>query len=292
MVALTSTPNHEGDLTDEIRKEPEESCMFKRLYMDYTVALDKLFTLDEINNAKRTSPAFEREFNLSFTHSIGNVFSTASIEQAIQLGRLPGASQLQIGGRRSMGIDIGFSTSKTAIVVLQAYANRLQVIYSSEHEKPSHEALVHYIVRLYREYRVSNIYIDSFGVSLIGSVKSLLNEPSRNYQEDMDNLEKQHPYTPMQRLRVVIPIAWNKYHREMLQNLKMFLDDDRLGIDGHTGMVQIDEQKHQTVLAALRGASADEWDLVKQDSPANDTLDALMAACHHYKYLPLGGSSK
>src|SRR5215204_4616674 len=60
MVALTSTPNHEGDLMDEVRKEPEETCMFKRLYMDYTVALDKLFTLDEINSAKRTSPAFER----------------------------------------------------------------------------------------------------------------------------------------------------------------------------------------------------------------------------------------
>src|SRR5215208_2247814 len=104
IVALTSTPSHEGDLMDEIRKEPEESCMFKRLYMDYTVALDKLFTLDEINNAKRISPAFEREFNLSFTHAIGNVFSTASIE----LGRLPGADQLQIGGRRAMGIDIGF----------------------------------------------------------------------------------------------------------------------------------------------------------------------------------------
>jgi hypothetical protein len=136
MVALTSTPSHEGDLMDEIRKEPEESCMFKRLYVDYTVALDKLFTLDEINNAKRTSPAFEREFNLSFTHAIGNVFSTASIERAIELGRLPGADQLHIGGRRAMGIDVGFSTSKTSVVILQTTNNRLQVLHSSEHERP------------------------------------------------------------------------------------------------------------------------------------------------------------
>jgi hypothetical protein len=108
----------------------------------------------------------------------------------------------------------------------------------------------------------------------------------------MDNLEKQHPFTPIQRLRIVIPIAWNKYHREMLQNLKLFMDDDRLGADGHTGMVQIDETRHQTVLAALRGASADEWDLDKESSPANDMLDALMAACHHYRYVPIGGSRK
>lgn len=292
MVALISTPSHEGDLMDEIRKEPEQSCMYKRLFMPWQVALDKLYTIDEINNARRTSPAFEREFNLSFTHSIGNVFSTSSIDRAIELGRLAGSSQLQIGGRRSMGIDIGFSTSRTAIVILQAFGNRLQVIYSSEHEKPSHESLVHYIVKLYREYRVSNIYCDSFGVSLISSIKSLLNEPSKDYQTDLDNLEKQHPYTPIQRLRVVIPLAWNRYHREMLQNLKMFMDDDRQHTDGHIGMVQIDETRHPQVLSALRGAVADEFDLDKQESPNNDTLDALMAACHHYKYIPIGGSRK
>ncbi len=216
MVALTSTPSHEGDLMDEIRKEPEETCMYKRLFMDYTVALDKLFTLDEINNARRTSPAFEREFALSFTHSIGNVFSTTSINRAIELGRLPGADQLHIGGRRAMGIDVGFSTSKTSIVILQTTNNRLQVLHSSEHDKPSYEALVHYILKLYSEYRVSNIYVDASAVSLIASVKSLLREPSQNYEEDMHNLEKQHPFTPIQRLRVVIPLAWNHYHKELL----------------------------------------------------------------------------
>jgi hypothetical protein len=291
IVALTSTPSHEGDLMDEIRKEPEESCMFKRLYMDYAVALDKLFTPDEINNARRTSPAFEREFNLSFTHTIGNVFSTASIERAIELGRLPGADQLHIGGRRAMGIDVGFSTSKTSIVILQTTNNRLQVLHSSEHERPSYEALVHYILKLYREYRVSNIYVDASAVSLIASVKSLLREPSQNYEEDMHNLEKQHPFTPVQRLRVVIPLAWNSYHKEMLQNLKMFLDDDRVGLDGHVGMMQISE-KHQSVLTALRGATAEELSLLKEESPGNDTLDALMAACHHFRYVPIGGGRK
>ena len=291
MIALTSTPNHEDDLMDQVRKEPEETCMFKRLYMDYTVALDKLFTPDEINNARRTSPAFEREFNLSFTHTIGNVFSTVSIERAIELGRLPGADQLHIGGRRAMGIDVGFSTSKTSIVILQTTNNRLQVLHSSEHERPSYEALVHYILKLYREYRVSNIYVDASAVSLIASVKSLLREPSQNYEEDMHNLEKQHPFTPVQRLRVVIPLAWNRYHKEMLQNLKMFLDDDRVGLDGHVGMMQISE-KHQSVLTALRGATAEELSLLKEESPGNDTLDALMAACHHFRYVPIGGGRK
>jgi hypothetical protein len=190
-----------------------------------------------------------------------------------------------------MGIDVGFSTSKTSIVILQTTNNRLQVLHSSEHERPSYEALVHYILKLYREYRVNNIYVDASAVSLIASVKSLLREPSQNYEEDMHNLEKQHPFTPVQRLRVVIPLAWNRYHKEMLQNLKMFLDDDRVGLDGHVGMMQISE-KHQSVLTALRGATAEELSLLKEESPGNDTLDALMAACHHFRYVPIGGSRK
>jgi hypothetical protein len=292
MVALVSTPSHEGDLMDMIRRESDDACQYKCLFMDYTVALDKLYSLDEINNARRTSPSFEREFNLSFSHSQGNVFSSSSINRAIELSRLPGADKLQIGGRRAMGVDVGFSTSKTCIVILQAYQNRLQVIHSSEHEHPSYESLVHYIVKLFHEYRVSNIYIDSFGTPLIASVKSMLHEPSQNFQDDMNNVEKQYPYSPVQRYRKVIPLAWSKYHREMLQNLKMFLDDDRTYPDGLSGMVQINEERHPKVLSALRGASADEFDLIKDESPGNDTLDALMAACHHFRYVPVGGSRK
>ena len=36
----------------------------------------------------------------------------------------------------------------------------------------------------------------------------------------------------------------------------MFLDDDRVGLDGHVGMMQISE-KHQSVLTAFRGATAE-----------------------------------
>ena len=54
-----------------------------------------------------------------------------------------------------MGIDVGFSTSKTSIVILQTTNNRLQVLHSSEHERPSYEALVHYILKLYRELELA-----------------------------------------------------------------------------------------------------------------------------------------
>jgi len=45
-------------------------------------------------------------------------------------------------------------------------------------------------------------------------------------------------------------------------------------------------------LTALHGATAEELNLLKEESPGNDTLDALMAACHHFRYVPIGGGRK
>jgi hypothetical protein len=293
MIALTSTPSHEGDLMDEIRKEPEDSCQYKRLFMDYTVALKKLYTWEEIEHARNTSPAFEREFNLSFTHSIGNVFSTMSINRAVSLGELPGADQWKPGGRRSMGIDFGLGDSKTAITILQTLNNRISVVYHSEHQHASYEHLVHYIVRLYRDYSPNCLFVDASANALISSLKRMLNDgPADNYQQHIDDLQKKHPFTPIERLVSVIPIPFNRYHKEMLQNLKLFLDDDRTNpIDGRSGMFQI-APRFQTILAALRGAVAEEMSLVKDESPSNDTLDSLMLACHYFRYVPLGGNRK
>jgi hypothetical protein len=46
-----------------IGKEPEDSCIYKRLKMDYTYGLDKIYTREEIAKAKK-SPSFGREYDL------------------------------------------------------------------------------------------------------------------------------------------------------------------------------------------------------------------------------------
>jgi hypothetical protein len=70
---------------DTLRSLPDEECQYKRLYMSYTVALNKLFTPEDVERARRTSPSFEREFCLSFTPQYGNVHSALSVDRAIAL---------------------------------------------------------------------------------------------------------------------------------------------------------------------------------------------------------------
>jgi len=64
-IVMVSTPNAPNGLFDKIEREPEDSCIYRRLKMDYTYGLDKIYTKEEIANAKK-SPSFGREYDLQY----------------------------------------------------------------------------------------------------------------------------------------------------------------------------------------------------------------------------------
>jgi hypothetical protein len=64
----------------------EDVCLYKRIFLDYTSGIGKIYTAEEIEKAKQ-SPSFEREYNLKYLGKIGNVFHTKDIEAAIEKGR-------------------------------------------------------------------------------------------------------------------------------------------------------------------------------------------------------------
>ena len=83
---LVSTPNCPDDLMHRISLEKEEDCIYKRLYLDYTVGLGRIFTDMEIEVSKKSS-SFEREYALKFLGIEGNVFLQNKIDKACQLGK-------------------------------------------------------------------------------------------------------------------------------------------------------------------------------------------------------------
>jgi len=107
-IVMVSTPNAPNGLFEKIEKEPEQTCIYKRLKMDYTYGLDKIYAREEIAKAKK-SPSFGREYDLQYLGLIGNTFHSGDIERAIALGkkyRTPNKYAQQ-----SMGIDPGFGSS-------------------------------------------------------------------------------------------------------------------------------------------------------------------------------------
>jgi hypothetical protein len=79
-------PNTPEGLFERIEKEAEDTCLYKRIFLDYTYGIGKIYTPEEIEKAKQ-SPSFEREYNLKYLGGIGNVFHTKDIEAAIEKGR-------------------------------------------------------------------------------------------------------------------------------------------------------------------------------------------------------------
>jgi hypothetical protein len=77
-IVMVSTPNAPEGLFERIEKESEETCIYKRLFMDYTYGIGRIYSEEEIEKAKASS--FEREYNLKYLGKIGNVFHTKDID--------------------------------------------------------------------------------------------------------------------------------------------------------------------------------------------------------------------
>jgi hypothetical protein len=69
-IVMVSTPNAPEDLFERIEKESEDACLYKRIFLDYTYGIGKIYTAEEIGKAKQ-SPTFEREYNLKYLGKIG-----------------------------------------------------------------------------------------------------------------------------------------------------------------------------------------------------------------------------
>ena len=92
---MVSTPDRPGGLFYQIEQEPEDTCLYKRLKMDYTVGLGRIYTKEEIDNA-RLSPGFGREYELQYLGRIGNVFNSSQIDKAVELGELYSLDKIPI----------------------------------------------------------------------------------------------------------------------------------------------------------------------------------------------------
>ena len=53
-IVMVSTPDAPGGLFYQIENEPEDTCLYKRLKLDYTYGLNKIYTEEEIEKVKHS----------------------------------------------------------------------------------------------------------------------------------------------------------------------------------------------------------------------------------------------
>jgi hypothetical protein len=146
-IVMISTPNAPDGLFEKIEKEPEKTCIYKRLKLDYTYGLDKIYTKEEIEKAKQ-SPSFEREYNLKYLGLIGNVFHTADIDRAIEKGRQYYPDIINCYMQKSIGLDPGFGSSAFGVVITEWVDNQIQILHAEEYERPELNDMINTTIRL------------------------------------------------------------------------------------------------------------------------------------------------
>ena len=216
-IVMVSTPNAPEGLFERIEKEPEGTCLYKRLFLDYTYGLDRIYTREEIEKAK-ASPSFEREYNLKYLGKVGNVFHTLDIEAAIctqQEGQemMDWSTSIMVG--RSMGIDVAWGeTSKFAIVITQFRNRKVEVFYAESFEKPQMNYIINHIMQLKHRHHCTKIYVDGANPEVIRELKSRIGEYhdyyGRRTDEQIWSLRSSNSWQ-------IIPVNFQKRHREMLQ---------------------------------------------------------------------------
>ena len=130
-IILGSTPYSINGLMHNIQKE--ENSIYKKLFLNYEVGLNKIFSKEDIAKAK-TSPSFEREYNLRYAFDIGNVLTEQLIQRCLDLKYDP--EHVVWECPKCISVDPAWGgSSKFAIMVSQFMDGRIQILYASEFER-------------------------------------------------------------------------------------------------------------------------------------------------------------
>jgi hypothetical protein len=273
-IVMVSTPNAPEGLFEKIEREPENTCLYKRLFLDYTYGIHKIYSREEIALAQK-SPSFEREYNLKYLGKVGNVFHTLDIEAAIitqAQGQemLDWSTNVMIG--RSMGIDVAWGdTSKFAIVITQYRNNKVEVFYAESFDKPQMNQIINHILQLKQRHHITRVYVDGANPEVIRELKRRIGEPENIHQYYTEEQIWQMRYGDNMQ---IVPVNFQKRHREMLQWTYTLMSKR---------MVRIHPSLQKLIVSLRTAVVSDGWKLDKQQTSYDDVLDSFRLALCNYE---------
>jgi hypothetical protein len=275
---MVSTPKAPDGLFDKIEKEPIETCIYKKMFLDYTYGLDKIYTKEEIEKAKQ-SPSFPREYELQYQGLIGNLFSQLSIENATKIRYDP--TKINQNAKKSVGVDAGFGSSKFAIVVTQFVDGKIQVIFAEEYDRPNFQAMINRIWEIKQRCGyISNIYVDAANPEVWESLKREFNEPF-NQQYIRDQITECRKYNlHIEDRMIVVPVPFSVEGAHMLQHAKWLMEETE---EDGSSLIAIRKDEFFKLITGLRTAVANEYKLDKEQTSYNDLVDAFRLSLIFYK---------
>jgi hypothetical protein len=264
---MVSTSNRPGGLFESIEKDPNSK--YEKIILTYEVGLDKIYNRKEIEK-KKLEPEFPREYMGQYLGRVDNVFLPSQIQTCIDLGNEYNIDKIPVSlyTLKSVGIDPGFSSSGTGIVVLEHIKpelkeDKIRVIESHLIEKGDPNAILELCWSIWKRngYLNTVFWID-------GSNRAMVNLLKIRWNESL-TWETSQSFGPNTKIR---PVNFSTEHKNMFSNLHAIISKGYLAI----------EEKHDKLLTSLRTAYAKELTLDKEQSSYDDLLDALRLSLNGY----------
>jgi hypothetical protein len=271
-----STPNKPGDVMDTIMKQPFETSVWKKVYLDYLYGVGKIYSQEEIDKVKNTR-SFPREFCLQFTGKEGNIFSQLSIDKAIELGKKYNPEVWRQDVQTVISLDPAFgSPSKFGVVISQFIDERIVIIFVEEYERPNFSDMISEIWKLKQKCgNVSNIIVDSANPEVWQSLKQEFKERyGEQYIRDTLAYCRKNNVYPEDRM-FIVPKSFALEGKQMLEHCVALMDDPNC-------IIAIPD-KFDKLIMSLRSATAKEWKLDKTETVHADILDAFRLNLSFYR---------
>ena len=285
-IVMVSTPNEPNSLFHKIEQmKSDEEAGFKRIQYLYQRGLGKIYEPSFIEEEKE-QPYFKREYEGQYAYGVGTLFNESAILHCEQLGREITArvahfsNSLRESTRKSLGIDIGWGSSRTAFVLTEWLEGKIYTRYVQQFDRADYDSMVKHTYNLIREYDLDNgtnkIFIDGSAPSFISSLKSIVGE-DRDYLR-LVQLAKQSE-TELYYMMNIVPVNFSQRNQAMLDNSKRIVDKGLLAINPDSS------QGHKDLLTDLRIAKnkPDTMKLSKEGENHMDLFDALRLSLEYYK---------
>jgi hypothetical protein len=294
-IVFVSTPNAPGGLLQQL--ELEKDSLYYHLFLDYRYGLEgssPIYSQEHIDEVKKKSHEFGREFELKYLGQVGNVLSDVAIDRCISLGeKLAETAPLDnwnIATKYVMSIDIGWGLSKgssnTAIIVSRFISGKVQIIYCKEFSQPDFRNILDTIWQLYhkchgREY-LQNILMDASATELYTALCSEFDQnSSQSYLADKQRWCKEGKDRYIGDYLFVCPISFNPQGRYMLNHAQRIIEFQE---DDGTAVVGIDRDHFGDLITACRTAYAEGDKLLKDRGVFADSFDSLLMNLSFYKW--------
>lgn len=166
----------------------------------------------------------------------------------------------------SMGVDFGFSSSKTTIVMTEHLKtdegeDKIIVRFAEEYDKANPQTIVNICHKLYRDYWNTLFYVDGANRGAVNLMKVAFDE-SLNW--DTKDVSPE--------IMKIIPVNFLTEHKSMLSHLHVMINKGYLAIP----------KQYEKLITSLRMAYAREYSLDKEQTSFNDSLDALRLSLKAY----------